>query len=96
MEITLEENSDNEGSSGRYVHTFDDGLEAELNFQKRGKLMIINHVGVPVQHRNHGLAVKLVERAAEDARKKQLKVQPVCRYAAIQFRRHPEWSDLLQ
>ncbi|WP_256366947.1 N-acetyltransferase [Lentilitoribacter sp. Alg239-R112] len=32
----------------------------------------------------------------EDAKEKQLKVQPVCPYAAAQFRRHPEWSDLLQ
>lgn len=92
MEIILEEN----GTNGRYVHTFEDGLEAELNFQQHGELMIINHVGVPVQHRNHGLAAKLVKRAIEDAMKKQLKVQPVCPYAAAQFRRHPEWSDLLR
>lgn len=92
MEITLEEN----GTNGRYVHVFDDGSEAELNFQQHGDLMIINHVGVPIQHRNHGLAAKLVERAIEDAKQKKLKVQPVCPYAATQFRRHPEWADLLQ
>ncbi|MEW7007662.1 GNAT family N-acetyltransferase [Lentilitoribacter sp. EG35] len=92
MEITLEEN----GTNGRYVHVFDDGSEAELNFQLRHNVMVINHVGVPTQHRNHGLAAKLVKKAIEDAKEKQLKVQPVCPYAAAQFRRHPEWSDLLQ
>lgn len=92
MQIILEEN----GADGRYVHVFDDGSEGQLTFQMQGKLMVINHVGVPVQHRNLGLAAKLVKQAIEDAQKKQLKVEPICSYAAIQFRRHPEWSGLLQ
>lgn len=96
MDIIRQDNSANSASGGRYVHTFDDGSEGVLNFQQQGKLMIINHVGVPVQHRNYGLALKLVEKAVDDARTKQLKIQPVCTYAAAQFRRHPEWSDLLQ
>lgn len=96
MEIILEENSGNEGTGGRYVYTFEDGTEAQLTFQQHGDLMIINHVGVPTHHRNNGLAAKLVESAVDGARKKQLKVNPVCPYAAVQFRRHPQWSDLLQ
>ncbi len=69
MEITLEEN----GTNGRYVHVFDNGSEAELNFQLRHNVMIINHVGVPTQHRNHGLAAKLVKKSDRRCKGKTVK-----------------------
>lgn len=92
MDIKLEDN----GTDGRYVHTFDDGTEAQLIFQRDGALMVISHVGVPVDHRNGGHAAKLVARAANDAKENLFKIQPVCGYAAAQFRRNPEWSDILK
>ena len=39
-----------------------------------------------------------IEWRAKKARKRRglgLKVRPECSYAVIQFKRHPEWSDLL-
>ena len=37
----------------------------------------------------------LVKRAVKDARERGWKVTPLCSYAAVQFRRHEEWQDLL-
>jgi predicted GNAT family acetyltransferase len=82
--------------SGRFVHYFDDGSVAELIFTKnKDNIITINHVGVPPQHRSAGLAAKLVKTSVEHFRADGVKVIPKCRYAAAQFRRHPEWSDLL-
>jgi hypothetical protein len=37
----------------------------------------------------------LVQRAVDDARAAGKKLVPLCPFAAAQFRRHPEWSDVL-
>ncbi len=81
---------------GRYVVHLPDGLEAEMTFRKLGADTIaIDHTYVPQQFRGDGLALKLVERGIADARADGVKVQPVCSYVAAQFRRHPDWADLL-
>jgi len=81
---------------GRYVIHLGDGLEAEMTFRKIGDTAIaIDHTYVPPEYRGHNIAQRLVERGVADARRKGVKVKPECSYAAAQFRRHPEWADLL-
>ncbi len=90
--ISLEETA----SKGRYVYR-SGGNEAELTFSKAGdKLVIIDHTGVPAAFRGQGVGQALVARAAADFRAAGKKVLPLCPFAASQFRRHPEWADLLQ
>nr|WP_280113669.1 GNAT family N-acetyltransferase [Nitratireductor basaltis] len=79
---------------GRYVYSIE-GDEAELTYALSDGRMIIDHTYVPPDLREKGIALKLVERAVEDARERGLKVTPLCSYAAAQFRRHREWQDLL-
>ncbi len=89
--IMLEE----EGSKGRYVYRAE-GHEAEMTFSKFGtSQIIIDHTGVPDAFRGKGVGLALVTRAVEDARRNGVKVRPLCPFAAAQFRRHPEWSDVL-
>jgi predicted GNAT family acetyltransferase len=91
-DITFEETA----SRGRYSYRFG-GEEAELTFSKAGEaLVIIDHTGVPSAFRGKGIAEALVVRAVEDARAAGRKVLPLCSYAAAQFRRHPDWRDVLQ
>jgi uncharacterized protein len=91
-EIALEEN----GAKGRYVYRAD-GAEAEMTYSRAGEgLVIIDHTGVPDAFRGRGVGVALVARAVEDFRAQGRKVLPLCPFAAAQFRRHPEWADLLQ
>ncbi|MBY5988058.1 hypothetical protein FIU85_04610 [Roseovarius sp. THAF8] len=83
-------------SKGRYVTRIDDGPEAELTYSKLGRTgMIIDHTGVPDAYRGKGVGLALVTRAVEDARAAGRKITPLCPFAASQFRRHPEWADVL-
>lgn len=83
-------------SKGRYVYQAG-GAEAEMTYSKAGTgLVIIDHTGVPDAFRGQGVGAALVARAVTDFRAAGLKVLPLCTFAAAQFRRHPDWSDLLQ
>lgn len=91
LEITLEEGE----SGGRYFYREGDNL-AEMTFSSAGhSLMIIDHTGVPDVFRGRGIGLALVSRAVEDARAAGKKIVPLCPFAAAQFRRHPEWADVL-
>lgn len=83
-------------SKGRYVFRAD-GAEAEMTYTKVGQhQIIIDHTGVPDAFRGQGIGVRLVQRAVEDARSSGKKIIPLCPFAAAQFRRHPEWADVLK
>ncbi len=71
--------------------------EAELTYQvgEGGDLIVINSTFVPIEARGGGVALALVKRASEDARRTGRKVDPVCPYVDRLFDRHPEWRDLL-
>ncbi len=91
-EIVLEEGP----SKGRYVYRAG-GAEAEMTFSKAGeKLIIIDHTEVPDAFRGRSIGLALVARAVADARAAGKHILPLCPFAAAQFRRHPEWADVLQ
>lgn len=91
-EISLEDGS----GKGRYVYRAD-GEEAEMTFTRAGEgLVIIDHTGVPDAFRGQGVGAALVARAVADFRAAGKKVMPLCPFAAAQFRRHPEWADVLK
>jgi predicted GNAT family acetyltransferase len=92
LPIRLEEN----GSKGRYVVSGPGGAEAEMTFTRVGEhQLIIDHTGVPDAFRGQGVGLRLVTRAVEDARAASRRIVPLCPFAAAQFRRHPEWADVL-
>ena len=90
------EREDNE-TKGRYVVRGMDGAEAEMTFTKIGEhQLIIDHTEVPDAFRGQGVGARLVARAVEDARAAGKTIIPLCPFAAAQFRRHPEWADVLK
>lgn len=90
--ITIEEGP----SKGRYVYRSGENA-AEMTFSKAGaRLLIIDHTEVPDAFRGQGVGLALVSRAVADARAADKQILPLCPFAASQFRRHPEWSDVLQ
>lgn len=92
-QIEHEEN----GSKGRYLVRGPDGAVAEMTYSLIGESqMIIDHTGVPDAFRGRGTGLALVTRAVEDARKAGKKIIPLCPFANAQFRRHPEWNDVLK
>ncbi len=69
--------------------------EAELVYSLGANdRMIINSTFVPIDARGGGVALALVKRAVEDAKKTGRKVDPVCPYVDRVFARHPEWREL--
>ncbi|KUJ84079.1 acetyltransferase [Ruegeria marisrubri] len=89
-------NHESTDTKGRYSFAADGGPEAEMTYSKAGDhMIIIDHTGVPDAYRGQGIGLALVERAITDARSAGKKVLPLCPYAAAQFKRHPEWADVL-
>ncbi len=58
-------------------------------------VLVADHTLVPPELGGRGIAAKLVEALIADARKLGEKIEPQCSYVAAQFKRHPEWADLL-
>ena len=88
---------DDKGSKGRYFLRSPQGDEAEMTFTKIGEhQIIIDHTEVPDAFRGQGAGLRLVTRAVEDARAAGKKIIPLCPFANAQFRRHPEWADVLK
>jgi len=84
------------GTKGRYLYRDMDGNEAEATFTRAGeRLIILDHTSVPDAFRGQGVGQALIERAVADARAAGKKILPLCPFAAAQFRRHPEWADVL-
>ena len=85
------------GTKGRYLIRASNGDEAEMTFTKvEENLIIIDHTEVPDAFRGQGAGLRLVTRGVEDARASGKKIIPLCPFAAAQFRRHPEWADVLK
>lgn len=85
-----------DGGGGRYVLETAGGGQAYLTFRDTAPDRIaIDYSFVPPQHRGRGVALKLIARAVEDARARGFRITPLCGYVAAEFRRHPEWADVL-
>ena len=85
------------GTSGRYFAHID-GIpgEAEITFTIRGpKLISADHTGAPDSMRRTGAAAALVEHMIADARDNAFKILPVCPYVEAQYRKNPEWQDVM-
>lgn len=82
---------------GRYVARVD-GIEgeAEITFTKRGPgLVSADHTGAPETMRGTGAAAALVSFMVEDARSNGFKILPICPYVRAQYKKHPEWADVM-
>ena len=87
---------DETGTGGRYVARIEGvAPEAEMTWSAGETVDIIDHTFVPPEMRGLSVGAKLVARAVEDARKSGRRILPLCPFAASQFRRHPEWADVL-
>jgi predicted GNAT family acetyltransferase len=74
-----------------------DGVEAELTYRlEGGRLMVIDHTGVPGPIGGQGVAATLVQAAFEHARSQGWKVRPACSYAAAWSSRHAGYADLVE
>ena len=94
-EITITRSE--EGSKGRYEARVEgrDGV-GELTFSRMSPSKIIaDHTGVDDSLRGTGVGKALVERLIADARTEGFTIVPLCPFVRAQYKRHPEWSDVM-
>lgn len=71
-----------------------DGNIAYADYRRQDGTLFIDYVEAPEALRGTGAAGRLMENVMQTARTEQLKVIPVCGYAASWIKRHPEYNDL--
>ena len=82
-EIRVERN----GRQGIYFLPLPDSDPARLTFVETGPNRIaIDYSWVPPSYRGRGVALKLINRAVEDARAQGFTITPFCGYVAAEFR----------
>ena len=70
------------------------GYPSKLDYIRDGKNFVITHVGVHPELRGQGLAGHIVEASLGYAKENDLRVIPMCSYAAAYMRRHPQFWEL--
>lgn len=94
-EVTIERSE--EGSKGRYeARVAGRSGIGELTFSRMSPTRIIaDHTAVDDSLRGTGVGKALVERLIADARSEGFTIVPLCPFVKAQYRRHPEWSDVM-
>jgi len=84
------------GRQGKYLLPLPDAEPAWLSLvQTSPGTVAIDYSWVPPAYRGRGVALKLIRKAVGDARAQGFRITPLCGYVASEFRRHPDWHDVL-
>lgn len=73
----------------------DDEAVLELS-RMSSKAFIAAHTGVPDSMQGQGVGMVLLRRLIDDARLQGFSIVPLCPFVKAQYRRHPEWSDVIR
>lgn len=91
-EIQLELND----SKGSFYISVDGKQAGKMTFVFAGPAkIIIDHTEVNPEYNGKGFGKKMVAKAVEFARKKDIKIIPLCPFAKKVFDKTPEFSDVL-
>jgi hypothetical protein len=71
------------------------GLTSYADYRRSGDRLFIDYVYAPVPLRGTGASGRLMEAVACEARRKGLKITPICGYAATWLQRSSEFRDLV-
>jgi len=94
MDVDLNQLEVTHNEADRRFEAWIEGRLSKLDYIQDGKNFVIAHVGVYPEYRNQGIAAKIVQTALEYAKKKSLRVIPMCSYAAAYIRRNPQYAEL--
>ena len=85
------------GAKGRYVARVEGYADpGEMTYSRVSPTkIIVDHTGVPDSLRGLGVGAALAQRVVADARALGFKIVPLCPFFNAQFKRHPEWSDVV-
>jgi predicted GNAT family acetyltransferase len=80
--------------TGRRYEMDEQGLTSWADYRKSGDRIFIDHVEAPEALRGTGAAGRLMAALSAEIRAKDLKITPICGYAAAWLRRSKEFGDL--
>jgi len=80
--------------TGRRFELTEQGAVAFADYRVQDGRMIVPHVEAAQALRGTGAAGRLMAGVMDAARRRGLKVVPLCPYADAYMRRHPETADL--
>ena len=90
IEHNIEENK------GVFYINQDNSRVAEMTYSQAGSdKIIIDHTEVNDSLQGQGIGYKLVEEAVNYARDKQIKILPLCPFAAAVFKKRDDYKDVL-
>ncbi|GAB4091581.1 GNAT family N-acetyltransferase [Flaviaesturariibacter terrae] len=82
---------------GNFFILADGELIADMTYIRHDPhSIIINHTQVDEEMQGQDIGFRLVQAAVDYARQHQLKIVPVCVFAAAVFEKKPEFRDVLQ
>ncbi|WP_233189497.1 MULTISPECIES: GNAT family N-acetyltransferase [unclassified Sporosarcina] len=82
------------GSKYAYQYKVADDVKAEIEWTEENGIMTMTHTYTDNSLRGQGVAKKLLDQAADNAREKGLKMKAVCSYVVNAFDRSDEYNDV--
>lgn len=73
----------------------EEGLTSYADYRRQGDTLYIDYVFSPIPLRGTGASGRLMAALAADAKAKNLRITPICGYAAAWLRRSHDYRDLL-
>lgn len=73
----------------------EEGLTSYADYRLQGDRLFIDYVFAPPALRGKGASGRLMQALAADARRRGLRITPICGYAAAWLRRSHEFRDLV-
>lgn len=80
----------------RYEAYLDGDLIGFADYQVAADVMVLPHVEVLPRLEGRGLGGTLARAALDDARRRGLRVRPLCPFVRAWIARHPDYADLVQ
>jgi uncharacterized protein len=81
--------------AGRYELVRDGVVVGYASYRLMEGRVVVPHVEVDRSVEGQGMGGRLVQGVLEDLRQRQLKITPLCGFAASWIRRHPEYRDMV-
>jgi predicted GNAT family acetyltransferase len=92
MNVTVTDATDRR----RYEVQVDGELAGFADYQVTADVMVLPHVEVLPRLEGRGLGGTLARAALDDARRRGLRVRPLCPFVRAWIARHPDYADLVR
>ena len=79
----------------RYELIVDDRIVSIADYSLDGDTVVVPHVETDPAMRGRGMADRLMRGMLDDLRARELRIRPICSFAAAFIRDHPDDHDLL-